>query len=70
MNGIIIRESENFDKALRRFTRMCERSGVLSDLKKYKHYEKPSEQKKRKLNSAKQRAKMKERNEGKKSDWN
>lgn len=70
MNGIIIRDTENFDKALRRFTRMCERSGVLSDLKKYKHYEKPSEQKKRKLNSAKQRAKMKERNEGKKSDWN
>lgn len=69
MNGIIIRESENFDKALRRFTRMCERSGVLSDLKKYKHYEKPSGQKKRKLNSAKQRAKMKERSEGKR-DWN
>lgn len=69
MNGIIIRENENFDKALRRFTRMCERSGVLSDLKKYKHYEKPSEQRKRKLNSAKQRAKMKERSEGKR-DWN
>jgi small subunit ribosomal protein S21 len=70
MNGIIIRETENFDKALRRFIRTCERSGVLSELKKYKHYEKPSEQKKRKLNSAKQRAKMKERDEGKKRGWN
>jgi small subunit ribosomal protein S21 len=64
MNGIIIRESEQFEKALRRFTRTCERAGVLSELKSYKYYEKPSETRKRKLNTAKRR-KMREEREPK-----
>ena len=55
MNGIYIRDDEPFEKSLRRFTKVCERSGVLSELKAYRHYEKPSETKKRKLNSAKRR---------------
>lgn len=55
MNGIIIRETENFEKALRRFTKVCERSGVLSELKAYRHYEKPCDERKRKMNTAKRR---------------
>lgn len=55
MNGIIIRENEPIEKAMRRFTRTCEKSGVLSELKKYRNYEKPSEEKKRKKNLARQR---------------
>jgi len=55
MNGIIIREDEPFEKALRRFTKTCERAGILSDVKKYRHYEKPSEERKRKLNAAKRK---------------
>lgn len=54
MNGIIVRETEPFEKAIRRFSKTCERSGVLSELKKYRHYEKPSEKRKRKKNSVKQ----------------
>lgn len=63
MNGIIIKENENIEKAMRRFTKTCERSGVLSELKKYRYYEKPSEERKRKLNTAKQRQLRDIRNE-------
>jgi ribosomal protein S21 len=34
MNGIVLREDEAFEKALRRFTKTCERAGILSDVKK------------------------------------
>ncbi len=55
MNGIVIREDEAFEKALRRFSKTCERAGILSDVKKYRHYEKPSEEKKRRLNASKRK---------------
>jgi small subunit ribosomal protein S21 len=56
MNGIIIRDDEPVEKAMRRFVKVCEKSGVLSELKNLKHYEKPSEERKRKLNTARQKA--------------
>ncbi len=56
MNGVIIRPGEPFEKALKRFTKTCEKAGILSDLKKIQHYEKPSEKKKRKLNQARRKA--------------
>jgi small subunit ribosomal protein S21 len=52
MNGIIIRDNEGIDKALRRFLKICDHSGILSELKKSRFYEKPSEKRKRKLNIA------------------
>lgn len=55
MNGIRVREDEPFERALKRFSKTCERAGILSDVKKYRHYEKPSEEKKRKLNAAKRK---------------
>ena len=55
MNGIYIREDEPFERALRRFSKSCERAGVLSDIKKFRHYEKPSEERKRKRNAAKRK---------------
>jgi len=55
MNGIYIREDEAFERALRRFSKACERIGILSDVKKYRHFEKPSEEKKRKSNAAKRK---------------
>jgi len=55
MNGIKVRDNEPFERALKRFTKTCERAGVLSDMKKYRHYEKPSEEKKRKNNAAKRK---------------
>jgi small subunit ribosomal protein S21 len=61
MNGIVVRDDETFEKALRRFVKTCERAGILSDVKRYRHYEKPSEEKKRKLNAAKRKRMRDER---------
>jgi small subunit ribosomal protein S21 len=55
MNGVIARDNEPIERLLHRFTKTCEKAGVLSDLKKFRHYEKPSAVKKRKINSAKLR---------------
>ncbi len=54
MPGVIIKDGESFDQALKRFKRMCEKAGILSELKNHQHYEKPSE-KKRKRNIAARR---------------
>ena len=43
---------KTFERALKRFKKKCEKAGILSDLRKHRHYEKPSERRKRKLNAA------------------
>ena len=55
MPGVIVREEEPFEKALRRFKKACEKAGIISEMKKHQHYEKPSERKKRKINAAKRK---------------
>ena len=39
---IRIRDNEAFEQAFRRFKKACEKSGILSEVKKREHYEKPS----------------------------
>jgi small subunit ribosomal protein S21 len=56
MTGIKVRDDESFEKALKRFTKTCEKAGILSDIKKHQHFEKPSDRRKRKMNAAKQKA--------------
>jgi small subunit ribosomal protein S21 len=55
MISVKVRDNEPFEKAFKRFTKACEKSGLMSDIKKHQHFEKPSEQKKRKLNAAKRK---------------
>ena len=55
MAGVRIKENESFESALRRFKKKCEKAGILSDLRRHQHFEKPSERKKRKLNAAKRK---------------
>lgn len=55
MPEVSIGEHESLDKALRRLKKKIEREGILKILKARKHYEKPSEIKRRKLRSAKKR---------------
>ncbi|MEM1244750.1 MAG: 30S ribosomal protein S21 [Acidobacteriota bacterium] len=43
-----VRDEENFENALRRFKRKCEKEGILTELKKRQHFEKPSVKRKRK----------------------
>lgn len=51
-----MRDDESFERALRRFNKFCEKSGILSDYKKHQHYEKPSETRKRKMAAARRKA--------------
>ena len=55
MITVKVRENEPFEKAFKRFTKACEKAGLMSDIKKHQHFEKPSEQKKRKVNAAKRK---------------
>ncbi|HLE83753.1 MAG TPA: 30S ribosomal protein S21, partial [Thermoanaerobaculia bacterium] len=47
--------------ALKRFKKQCEKAGLLSELKKRQHYEKPSVRRKRKALAARKKAKRRER---------
>jgi len=38
LTGVKIRDDESFEKALRRFNKFCEKTGILSDIKKNQHY--------------------------------
>ena len=51
-----VREEESFENALRRFKRKCEKAGVLTELKKRQHFEKPSVKRKRKAIQARKKA--------------
>ncbi len=55
MPSVKIREGENFERALKRFTKACQRAGVFSECRKHRHFEKPSEKKKRKLSAARRK---------------
>jgi small subunit ribosomal protein S21 len=55
MISVKVRDNEPFEKAFKRFTKACEKSGLMSDIKKHQHFEKPSEQKKRRMNAAKRK---------------
>ena len=52
---VTVREDEHFENALRRFKRKCEKSGVLTELKKRQHFEKPSVKRKRKAMQARKK---------------
>jgi small subunit ribosomal protein S21 len=52
LSEVIIQEDENFERALKRFKKKVEKAGILADLRKHRHYEKPSEKRKRKMNAA------------------
>ena len=56
MPVVNVREEESFENALRRFKRKCEKSGILTELKKRQHFEKPSVKRKRKDVQAKKKA--------------
>lgn len=55
MSEIRIKENETLDSALRRFKRQCARSGVLAEVRKREHYEKPSVKRKKKSEAARKR---------------
>lgn len=52
MPSIRVRDNENFEVSLRRFKRLCEKAGILADLRRHEFYEKPTWERKRKKQSA------------------
>lgn len=48
MPQVKVKENEPFDVALRRFKRSCEKAGILADVRRREHYEKPTTVRKRK----------------------
>ncbi|TQV87711.1 30S ribosomal protein S21 [Aliikangiella coralliicola] len=56
MPSVKLKENEPFDIALRRFKRSCEKAGILSEVRRREHYEKPTSVRKRKKAAAVKRA--------------
>lgn len=55
MSEIRIKDNESLESALRRFKRQCAKSGVLAEVRKKEHYEKPSVKRKKKSEAARKR---------------
>lgn len=55
MAEIRVGKNETLDSALRRFKRSCQKAGVLSEVRKREHYEKPSVRRKKKSEAARKR---------------
>lgn len=55
MSEIHVKDNESLDSALRRWKKSCARSGVLAEVRKREHYEKPSVKRKKKSEAARKR---------------
>ncbi len=55
MSEVKVKENESLDNALRRWKKSCARSGVLAEVRKREHYEKPSVRRKKKSEAARKR---------------
>lgn len=56
MPSVKVKDNESFESAMRQFKKQCEREGILSEIKKREHYEKPSIKKKKKIIAARKKA--------------
>ncbi len=56
MPYVRVKESESFENALKKFKKQCEKEGILSEIKKREHYEKPSVKRKKKAIAARKKA--------------
>ena len=56
MTTVIVEPDESFESALKRFKKQCEKAGLMYELRKREHYEKPSVRHKKKTLAARKRA--------------
>ena len=61
MATIRVKDDEEFDHALKRFKKECQKSGIISEIKRHEYYEKPSEKRKKKMIAAQRKKKRKGR---------
>ena len=55
MSQVKLKENESLDNALRRFKRQTAKEGVIQEVRKREHYEKPSVKRKKKSEAARKR---------------
>ena len=55
MPGVKVLDGDSIDKALKQFKKQCEKSGILTEIKKREYYEKPSVRRKRKIIAARKK---------------
>ncbi|MCR4686590.1 MAG: 30S ribosomal protein S21 [Lachnospiraceae bacterium] len=55
MSKVEVKDNETLDSALRRFKRSCAKQGILQEIRKREHYEKPSVKRKKKSEAARKR---------------
>ncbi|MEE2703527.1 MAG: 30S ribosomal protein S21 [Myxococcota bacterium] len=56
MPGVKVKDNEIFEVALKRFKKSCEKAGIMYELRRREHYDKPSVRRKRKAIAARKRA--------------
>lgn len=56
---VVVNPDEPLEKALRRFKRQCEQSGLRAEMKRHEFYEKPSVKRKRKIENARRNMRRK-----------
>ena len=61
MTGVRLNDGDSFEYALKKFKKLCEKAGILSEVRKREAYEKPSVKKKKKAIAARKRATKKGR---------
>lgn len=55
MSTVYVKENESLDNAIRRWKKKCANDGIIGDLRKKEHYEKPSVRRKKKAEAARKR---------------
>ncbi len=56
MTTVRVKDGESIEAVIKRFKKATEKAGILSEIRKREHYEKPSVKKKKKSIAAKKRA--------------
>ncbi|OFW75753.1 MAG: 30S ribosomal protein S21 [Alicyclobacillus sp. RIFOXYA1_FULL_53_8] len=55
MSEVKVRKNESIDSALRRFKKVTAKDGIMAEVRKRKHYEKPSVARKKKSEAARKK---------------
>lgn len=55
MSEVKIKDNESLDNALRRFKKNCAKAGIMQEVRKREHYEKPSVRRKKKSEAARKK---------------
>ena len=56
MANVVAGENESFDSLLKRFNRKVQQDGILFEVRRHEHYEKPSSRRKQKRAAARRKS--------------